>query len=249
MVTRREQAKLLLATMTRAWARAVVVIVCSALLLSAVGLSEVSGYATITGIYMALSPPVGSRSRRVLTIVVATLVIAVMSMIGAELSRWTAAIAISLALAGFVAGLLPRLGSLAAAMQMPLLISFAYSVGQPLSEASALDRGLALLVALPIFVVAAALAFQVDQRRPLVLGSAQALGALAAALPHAAAGTRGAGRDRAGPLPRRDVAPARLRPPARRVPRRSRRAGAGRRGAGGDRGGGTTRRRARRPAP
>jgi hypothetical protein len=139
---------------------------------------------------MALSPPAGPRARRVLTVVVATLVIAVMSMIGAELTRWTAAIAISLALAGFVCGLLPRLGSLAAAMQMPLLMSFAYSVGQPLSDASALDRGLAVLVALPIFVVAAALAFQVDQRRPLVLGSAQALGALAAALPHAAAGTR-----------------------------------------------------------
>jgi hypothetical protein len=190
VATRRAQVKLLLATMTRAWARAVVVIVCSAVLLGAVGLSEVSGYATITGIYMALSPPAGPRARRVLTVVVATLVIAVMSMIGAELTRWTAAIAISLALAGFVGGLLPRLGSLAAAMQMPLLMSFAYSVGQPLSDASALDRGLAVLVALPIFVVAAALAFQVDQRRPLVLGSAQALGALAAALPHAAAGTR-----------------------------------------------------------
>ena len=88
---------------------------------------------------MALSPPVGTGKRRVVTVVVATLVIAVVSMIGAELTRWTAAVAISLALAGFVAGLLPRLGPLAAAMQMPLLMSFAYSVGQPLSDAAALD--------------------------------------------------------------------------------------------------------------
>ena len=102
-----------------------------------------------------------------------------MSVIGAELTRWTAAVALSLAVAGFVAGLLPRLGALAAAMQMPLLMSFAYSAGQPLSDAAALDRGLAVLLAMPIFVVAAALAFQVDQRRPLVLGAAQTLGALA----------------------------------------------------------------------
>ena len=77
---------------------------------------------------------------------------------------------------------------LAAAMQLPLLMSFAYSVGQPLSDAAALTRGLAVLLALPIYVVAVALAFQVDQRRPLVLGAAQALGALATTLGHAAAG-------------------------------------------------------------
>ena len=53
-----------------------VTIVCSAALLGALGLSEGSGYATITGIYMALSPPAGPRSRRVETVVVATLVIA-----------------------------------------------------------------------------------------------------------------------------------------------------------------------------
>lgn len=190
MTARRAQLKLLLATMGRAWARAVITIVCSAALLGALGLSEVSGYATITGIYMALSPPAGPRRQRVETVVVATLVIAVVSMIAAELTRWTAAVAISLALAGFVAGLLPRLGALAAAMQMPLLMSFAYSAGQPLSDAAALDRGLAVLLAMPIFVIAAALAFQVDQRRPLVLGSAQALGSLAHAIGHAADGTR-----------------------------------------------------------
>ena len=149
-VSKDDARRALLATMLRAWGRAVIAIVCSAALLGALGLSEVSGYATITGIYMALSPPAG-RAQRVLTVVVATLVIAVMSVIGAELTRWTAAVAISLALAGFVAGLLPRLGSLAAAMQLPLLMSFAYSVGQPLSDAGALDRGLAVLLAMPIY--------------------------------------------------------------------------------------------------
>ena len=185
---RRSQLKLLLATMSRAWARAAITIVCSAALLGALGLSEVSGYATIPGIYMALSPPVGPRSRRVLTVVVATLVIAAISVIGAELTRWPVAVVLSLGVAGFVAGLLPRLGSLAAAMQLPLLMSFAYSVGQPLSDAGAFTRGLAVLLALPIYVVAVALAFQVDQRRPLVLGAAQALGSLAKALGHAATG-------------------------------------------------------------
>ena len=92
------QLRVLLATMGRAWGRAVITIVGSAALLGAVGLSEVSGYATITGIYMALSPPAGRRSRRMLTVVVATLVIAAVSVIGAELTRWTVAVALSLAL-------------------------------------------------------------------------------------------------------------------------------------------------------
>jgi hypothetical protein len=65
-------------------------------------------------------------------------------------------------------GLLPQAGP-HAATQLPLLMGFAYSAGHCLAEAPAGSRALAVLAALPVYVVVAAVLFQTDARRPLLL--------------------------------------------------------------------------------
>lgn len=133
-----------------------------------------------------------------------------MSVVGAELTRSTAAVAVGLAAAGFGTGLLPRAGPRAAAMALPLLMGFAYSAAQPLAEASAGSRAAAVLVALPAYLIAAAVVFQTDQRRPIIAGSAAALGGLSSALGLVAAGQPGAAREAEGTILRFRLATARL---------------------------------------
>jgi hypothetical protein len=67
-------------------------------------------------------------------------------------------------------------------MQLPLLTAFAYSVAFPLAVASVGARVGAVLVASPVYILAAAVLFQTDARRPLVLGAAVGLGGVAEAL-------------------------------------------------------------------
>jgi hypothetical protein len=133
-----------------------------------------------------------------------------MSVVGAELTRSTAAVAVGLAAAGFGTGLLPRAGPRAAAMALPLLMGFATSAAQPLAEASAGSRAAAILVALPAYLIAAAVVFQTDQRRPIIAGSAAALGGLSSALGLVAAGQPGAAREAEGTILRFRLATARL---------------------------------------
>jgi uncharacterized membrane protein YccC len=141
---------------------------------------------------------------------VLAVLVAVLVAIGAELSRSDAAVVVGLFVVGFFCGLLPRIGPLTASMQLPLLVGFAYSCAFPLSAGSAGDRVLAVLVAAPVYVVAGAVLFQRDARRPLVLGAAAALGGIADALEHAVAGSQGAAREIEAGLVRFRVAISRM---------------------------------------
>ena len=205
---RRAALALVASVMVPAWGRCVFTVLAISVLFGVAGESELSGYALVPAIYLCITPPVGGRRRRVLAAAAAGVLVAVTVTVAAPLSGSTAATAIGLAVAGFGSALLPRIGPLAASMQLALLIAFAYSVGHPLDDASAVDRGLAVLAALPISVLAAAVVFPVEQRRPLLLGAAAALGELAKGLAHAdpGAATRATTRFR-GAL-------ARLRDPA-----------------------------------
>src|SRR5262245_56132336 len=102
--------KLIAGLMVPAWGRAVLAILGSTALVNLVGLGGQSGYAIIPGLYMALSPPVGSIAVRARTVAVATLMIAGLAVLGAEVSRSTVAIVAGLAIVGFAGGLLPRVG-------------------------------------------------------------------------------------------------------------------------------------------
>jgi uncharacterized membrane protein YccC len=110
----------------------------------------------------------------------------------------------------FVLGLLPRAGPSAAAMQLPLLTAFAYSAAFPLSVASVGARVGAVLVALPVYVLGAAVLFQTDARRPLVLGAAAGLGGVAEALGHVEGSAADAARTAELGLVRFRVATGRL---------------------------------------
>jgi hypothetical protein len=134
---------------------------------------------------MIMSPPVGSLRSRVVTVAVATLVVACATALGGELSRRTVAVVLGLVLLGFVAGLLPRLGPRAATMQLPLLIAFAYLAAFPLEGASVGSRVAAVLAATLVYILGAAVLFQTDARQPLRLGAAAGLGGVADALEHA----------------------------------------------------------------
>jgi uncharacterized membrane protein YccC len=204
------RARLLAIGALTVWSRVVLAIVLSAVSVAAAGLNGVAGYAVIPGIYLALSPPAGRIRMRVGAITLATVLIAGLVVLGAELSRSTAAIAAGLAVVGFGTGLMTRVGPRAAAMSWPLLMGFAYSAGQPLGEASAASRGAAVLVALPAYVLAAGLVLAGDQRRPIVLGAASVLGAVARALGLVAAGSPGAAAELEGGLLRFRLATARL---------------------------------------
>jgi uncharacterized membrane protein YccC len=191
----RAKLKLVAAVMVPAWARAVVVLIGVAVLAKLVGLGDEAGYAIIPGFYIVLSPPAGPVAERVQTVVVASLLVACLTAVGAALSQWTVAVTLGLVLVGFVAGLLPRVGPRAATMQLPLLVAFAYSAAFPLTAGSVGARVAAVLVALPVYVLAAAILFQTDPRRPLLLGAAAGLGGVADALEHAGAREGGAARE------------------------------------------------------
>jgi hypothetical protein len=190
----RAKLKVLVAVAVPAWGRTVIAILGSAVVAHAIGLGDLAGFAVIPGVFMALSPPVGRLHDRLVTVGCATVVVAVMSLLGAQASRATAWIVVGLALAGLVLGLLPRAGPRAAAMQLPLLMGFAYSAGHSLSEASAGSRALVVLAALPVYLLAVAVLFQPDSRRPLLLGAAAAMEGIATSLGYAAGGSPGAWR-------------------------------------------------------
>jgi hypothetical protein len=176
----------------------------------AIGLGDLAGFAVIPGVFMALSPPAGRLHDRLATVACATVVVAVMSVLGAQASLATVWIVAGLALAGLVLGLLPRAGPRAAAMQLPLLMGFAYSAGHPLSEASAGSRALVILAGLPVYLLAVAVLFQPDSRRPLLLGAAAAMEGIATSLGYAAGGAPGAWRPADAGLVRFRLATARL---------------------------------------
>jgi hypothetical protein len=206
----RAQLKVLVAVAVPAWGRTVIAILGSAVVAHAIGLGDLAGFAVIPGVFMALSPPVGRLFDRLATVGCATVVVAVMSLLGAQASRATVWIVVGLALAGLVLGLLPRAGPRAAAMQLPLLMGFAYSAGHPLSEASAGSRALVVLAALPVYLLAVAVLFQPDSRRPLLLGAAAAMEGIATSLGYAAGGSPGAWRPAEAGLVRFRLATARV---------------------------------------
>ena len=210
-----------------AWARAVVVIVGASVAPALVGLGAAAGFAVIPGIYMALGPPVGPLGERVRTVLGATLLVVAAIALGAALSGSTLTITAGLMAVAFAGGLLPRLGPRWAALQLPVLMAFAYSAAFPLDEASLAARTGAVLAATPVYLLAAALLFQTDARRPLLLGAAAAFGGVADAVEHAAAGVEGAAGEAERGLVAFRVATGRLKmrpcPPA---PRRTRAPGA-----------------------
>jgi uncharacterized membrane protein YccC len=192
---RRARLKLLTTMALTAWARAVVVIVGAGVAPSLVGLGAAAGFAVIPGIYLALGPPVGPLGVRVRTVLGATLLVVVAIALGAVLSGSTLTVTAGLVAVAFAAGLLPRLGPRWAALQLPVLTAFAYSAAFPLAEVSLAARVGAVLAATPVYLLAAALLFQTDARRPLLLGAAAAFGGVADALEHAVAGVEGAARE------------------------------------------------------
>jgi hypothetical protein len=206
----RAKLKLVAAVMVPAWARAVVVLLGVAVLAKLVGLGDEAGYAIIPGFYIVLSPPAGPVAERVQTVVLATLLVACLTAAGAALSGSTVAVTLGLVLVGFVAGLLPRVGPRAATMQLPLLVAFAYSAAFPLTAGSVGARVAAVLVALPAYVLAAAVLFQTDARRPLLLGAAAGLGGVADALDNAGTREGGAAREAERGLIKFRVATGRL---------------------------------------
>jgi hypothetical protein len=136
--------------MVPAWGRCVFSVLAISVLFGVAGESALSGYALVPAIYQCITPPVGGRRRRVLGALTTGVLVAVMVTVAAPLSGSTAATAIGLAVVGFGSALPLRIGPVAASMQLALIIAFAYSVGHPLDDASAVDRGLAVLAALPI---------------------------------------------------------------------------------------------------
>jgi hypothetical protein len=89
-----------------AWGRTIVAIGGSAVTAHAIGLGDLAGFAVIPGVFMALSPPAGRLTDRLATVGSATVVVAVMRVLGAQASRATGWIVAGLALAGLVLGLL-----------------------------------------------------------------------------------------------------------------------------------------------
>src|SRR5207249_3488295 len=146
-------------------------------------------------IYMAMSPPVGTLATRTSTVAVATLVIAVMVVLGALASASILTIVLGLALIAFVSSLLPRADPRAASMQLPVLVGFIYSVAHPLSGAPPPARAAAVLLSLPFYVIAPAILFQPAPRQSLVRGAARVLDALGTALDGIRTGVEDAGRD------------------------------------------------------
>jgi len=206
----RAKLRALAAVAVPAWGRTVVAILGGAVVAHAIGLGDLAGFAVIPGVFMALSPPAGRLGDRLATVGCATVVVAVMSVLGAQASRATVWIVAGLALAGLVLGLLPRAGPRAAAMQLPLLMGFAYSAGHPLSEASAGSRAVVVLAALPVYLLAVAVLFQPDSRRPLLLGAAAAMAGIATSLGYAAGGAPDPWRPAEAGLVRFRLATARL---------------------------------------
>jgi uncharacterized membrane protein YccC len=76
-----------------------------------------------------------------------------------------------------------------------LLVAFAYSAAFPLTAGSVGSRVAAVLVALPVYVLAAGVLFQTDARRPLMLGAAAGLGGVAQALEQTTANEGSAARE------------------------------------------------------
>lgn len=68
---------------------------------------------------MALGPPAGRLASRVGTVLAALALVLVMTVAGAVLAGSAVAVTIGLVVAGFVLGLVPRVGPRWAAMQLP----------------------------------------------------------------------------------------------------------------------------------
>jgi hypothetical protein len=191
----RDKLKLLLTMALPVWGRFVVVAVGAGVVTNLFGLGEETGYAVLPGIYLIMGPPVGRLAYRVRAVLFAALAIAAATALGAALAGSTAAVVVGLVVIGFVVGLLPRADPRGASLQLPVLTAFAYSAAFPLAEASAGSRVAAVLVATPIYVLAGAVLFQTDARRPLLRGAAVAFGELADAIEHALAGASGSDRE------------------------------------------------------
>jgi hypothetical protein len=178
---RRAALRRVAAVIVPTWGRCVFAVVAISVGFGIAGQSEISGYALVPAIFLCMTPPVGSRGRRVAGASLACVVVSLAVVIAAVLSGTTWAVALGLAVAAFASAFLPRIGPLAASMQTPLLIAFAYSAGQPLGDAAALDRGLAVLAAWPVYVLATAIIFPVQERHLPIPDTGGALRDLASA--------------------------------------------------------------------
>jgi hypothetical protein len=178
---RRAALRRLAAVIVPTWGRCVFAVVAISVAFGIAGQAELSGYALVPAIFLCMAPPAGRPRRRVLGASLACVAIAGAVVVAAVLSGSTALVAVGLAVAAFASAFLPRVGPLAASLQTPLLIAFAYSAGQPLGDAAALDRGLAVLAAWPVYVLATAIVLPVRERRLLIPDTAGALRDLASA--------------------------------------------------------------------
>ena len=178
---RRAALRRIAAVVVRTWGRCVFAVVAISLGFGIAGQSELSGYALVPAIFLCMAPPAGRPRARVIGASLACVTIAAAVVVAAALSGSTVLVAVGLAVAAFASAFLPRIGPLAASLQTPLLIAFAYSAGQPLGDAAALDRGLAVLAAWPVYVLATAILFPVHERRLLLPDTAGALRDLASA--------------------------------------------------------------------
>jgi uncharacterized membrane protein YccC len=192
---RRAKLELVVKAATPVWARAVLVIVGGVVIAHLAGVGEAADFALIPGIYMALGPPVGRLATRVVTVALAIVLLIGVVVLGAAVSGSTIALTAALVAIGFAIGLAPRFGPRWAALQLPLMTGFVYSAAFPTAVVSVGTRVVAVLAATPVYLVAAALLFQPDARRPMLLGAAQAFGALSKTLRELAAGDHGVGRD------------------------------------------------------
>jgi hypothetical protein len=147
------------------------------------------------GLYLALSPPVGTLAVRAGTVAVANVVLALMVLLGAFASVSIVTIVFGMAAVAFGSALLPRVEPRAAGLQLPLLVGFIYSTAHPLSDASAASRAAAVLVSLPVYTLSATVLFQTDARKPLVRGAAGVLDALGITFERIRTEAEDAGRD------------------------------------------------------
>ena len=178
---RRAALRRIAAVIVPTWGRCVLAVVAISVGFGIAGQSEISGYALVPAIFLCMTPPVGSRGRRVAGASLACVVVSLAVVVAALLSGTTWAVALGLAVAAFASAFLPRIGPLAASMQTPLLIAFAYSAGQPLGDAAAVDRGLAVLAAWAVYVLATAIIFPVQERHLPIPDTGAALRDLASA--------------------------------------------------------------------
>ncbi|WP_344840232.1 hypothetical protein, partial [Actinocorallia longicatena] len=175
----------------RAWGRMLFALAGSQVLLGLLGMGDAAGFAVMPAVFMSLFQPNGTLRTRLAVTTAGTVLAAGLAMLGGLVAGTAWPLIVALGACGFVLGFAPRLGPHAAALQLPLLTTFVYSAANPGAEVG--ERGIAVLLALPVFLAATALFAPPDGRRPLVLGAARGLGELAGALKAVAAGEPAAG--------------------------------------------------------